>query len=268
MPVIGFLNSAPPMAIRPWRPHSSRAGLTENGVARHASLRVRHAGLGRPVQVILPQATAPWALHRSLGAGRSPTSGARGRRAGAGARRALRPGGCPAHSLCADSARCRAAPAGADQPSHCDGWLVDATLKRRSFRLACAEDSLFKLPLPRFYTLLSDAKVKLGRAAIDRCWWSFLLLHADEFWIQYSWFWGSTNTSVAKKDGFARGRDRAIATVRAAIQRLQERTADADEDAIGKSLRAYEGLAPMQRPLARRASFTAMAITPMQSKRR
>ena len=42
-------------------------------------LRVRHAGLGRPVQVILPQATAPWALHRSLGAGRSPTSGARGR---------------------------------------------------------------------------------------------------------------------------------------------------------------------------------------------
>jgi hypothetical protein len=129
MPVIGFLNS-PPMAIRPWRPHSSRAGLTEKRGG--APYQFRHAGLGRPVQVILPQATAPWALHRSLGAGRSPTSGARGRRAGAGARRALRPGGCPAHSLCADSARCRAAPAGADQPSHCDGWLVDATLKRRS----------------------------------------------------------------------------------------------------------------------------------------
>ena len=48
---------------------------------------------------------------------------------------------------CADSARCRAVPAGSDQPSHCDGWLVDATLKRRSLdsrahaRVARAEDS-------------------------------------------------------------------------------------------------------------------------------
>jgi hypothetical protein len=44
-----------------------------------------------------------------------------------------------------------------------------------------------------------------------------------------------------------------------------------DEDAIGKSLRAYEGLA-LNAEITRAASqlycFTAMAITPMQSKRR
>ena len=66
---------------------------------------------------------------------------------------------------------------------------------------------------------------------------------ADEFWIQYSWFWGSTNTWEAKKDGFARGRERTIACVKTAIQRLEEKLADADEDPTGKALRAYQGLA-------------------------
>jgi uncharacterized protein (TIGR02391 family) len=70
---------------------------------------------------------------------------------------------------------------------------------------------------------------------------------AGEFWIQYSWFWEE------KKGGFVRGRERAIACVRAAIQRLEEKLADADEDASGRALRAYEGL-ELHSEIARAAS--------------
>jgi hypothetical protein len=41
---------------------------------------------------------------------------------------------------------------------------------------------------------------------------------------------------------FVRGRDRAIACLKAAIQRLEERLADGEEDASARALRAYEGL--------------------------
>jgi uncharacterized protein (TIGR02391 family) len=42
---------------------------------------------------------------------------------------------------------------------------------------------------------------------------------------------------------FKRGRDRAITVITAAIEGLEEKSADAEEDAVGKSLRAYQGLA-------------------------
>jgi uncharacterized protein (TIGR02391 family) len=42
---------------------------------------------------------------------------------------------------------------------------------------------------------------------------------------------------------FLRGRDRAIASVTDAIQRLEERLADGEEDGSQRALRAYEGLA-------------------------
>jgi uncharacterized protein (TIGR02391 family) len=76
---------------------------------------------------------------------------------------------------------------------------------------------------------------------------------ADEFWIQYSWFQAMTTNWEERKKGFVRGRERAIACVRGAIQRLEEKLADADEDASGRALRAYEGL-ELHSEIARAAS--------------
>src|SRR5260221_804702 len=64
---------------------------------------------------------------------------------------------------------------------------------------------------------------------------------ARDFRIDRLWFW--TNFEPEKVEAFNRGRDRAIALVKAAIEGLEEKLADADEDASGKTLRAYGGLA-------------------------
>jgi uncharacterized protein (TIGR02391 family) len=51
-----------------------------------------------------------------------------------------------------------------------------------------------------------------------------------------------TNVPSKRVEEFCRGRDRAIAVIEAAIEWLKEKLADAEEDATGKTLRAYEGL--------------------------
>jgi uncharacterized protein (TIGR02391 family) len=68
---------------------------------------------------------------------------------------------------------------------------------------------------------------------------------AADFEIDRLWFYptyGPTSREV-NVQVFDRGRDRAIACITDAIQRLQERLADGEEDASGRALRAYEGLA-------------------------
>jgi len=52
---------------------------------------------------------------------------------------------------------------------------------------------------------------------------------------------------------FNLGRDRAISLIKAAIEGLEEKLADVDEDASGKTLRAYQGLA-LHQEIARAAS--------------
>jgi uncharacterized protein (TIGR02391 family) len=64
---------------------------------------------------------------------------------------------------------------------------------------------------------------------------------ARNFHIDRLSFW--TNLESKKVEAFNRGRDRAIASIEAAIEGLAEKLADANEDAIGKTLRAYQGLA-------------------------
>jgi hypothetical protein len=51
-----------------------------------------------------------------------------------------------------------------------------------------------------------------------------------------------TNVPSKRVEEFCRGRDHAIATIEAVIEWLKEKLADAEGDAIGKTLRAYEGL--------------------------
>jgi hypothetical protein len=78
---------------------------------------------------------------------------------------------------------------------------------------------------------------------------------AKDFWVDRFWFmlnYGPTDWNE-KIEGFARGRNRAIATVEAAIERLNEWALDADEDESGRLLRAYEGLA-LHLEIARAAS--------------
>jgi uncharacterized protein (TIGR02391 family) len=62
-----------------------------------------------------------------------------------------------------------------------------------------------------------------------------------------------TNVANEKVEQFNRGRDRAIALVEAAIEWLSEKLADAEVDATGKALRAYQGLA-LHPDIARAAS--------------
>ena len=97
-------------------------------VARHGSLRAsfRQENLSRPVQIIVPELTVPWrsidlSLLDDKGRARTP-----GRHPGARPRRALRSRCCAAAALYADPACSRPASAGAHQPSHPDGRLVDA----------------------------------------------------------------------------------------------------------------------------------------------
>ena len=56
-----------------------------------------------------------------------------------------------------------------------------------------------------------------------------------------------------KAQAFNRGRDRSIASITAAIERFEEKLADADEDTNSRSLRAYEGLT-LHSEIARAAS--------------
>jgi uncharacterized protein (TIGR02391 family) len=66
---------------------------------------------------------------------------------------------------------------------------------------------------------------------------------AIDFWVDREWFRVPyTSKWEEKVEDFARGQRRAIASVTAAIERLEERLTDSDEDETGKSLRAYEGL--------------------------
>ena len=76
-------------------------------LARHASLRAgfRHEELSRPVQIIVPQAAAPWRMHRSVVRWTRRRAQRRlARIAGGGPRRALRSGRAAADALCADPA--------------------------------------------------------------------------------------------------------------------------------------------------------------------
>jgi hypothetical protein len=68
---------------------------------------------------------------------------------------------------------------------------------------------------------------------------------AHDFQVNRNWFlpsWGPLDWEQRLKI-FMRGRDRAIAQIKAAIERLEEKLADSEEDAEGRSLRAYEGFA-------------------------
>jgi uncharacterized protein (TIGR02391 family) len=74
---------------------------------------------------------------------------------------------------------------------------------------------------------------------------------AHRFHVDRLWF--LTNVSSKRIEEFCRGRDRAIAVIEAAIGWLKEKLADAEEDATGKTLRAYEGL-DLHPEIARAAS--------------
>jgi uncharacterized protein (TIGR02391 family) len=67
---------------------------------------------------------------------------------------------------------------------------------------------------------------------------------AKDFYVDKGWFTPShAPTSWEEKcERFMRGRDRTIAIIQAAIDRLDEKLADGDEDASSRTLRAYEGL--------------------------
>jgi hypothetical protein len=65
---------------------------------------------------------------------------------------------------------------------------------------------------------------------------------ARDFWIEAGWFRVLSMDWEEKVQGFVRGRERTIKCVTDAIQRLEERLADAEEDASGRALRAYEGV--------------------------
>jgi hypothetical protein len=66
-------------------------------------------------------------------------------------------------------------------------------------------------------------------------------------------------------EGFHKGRTRAIGLIRTAIEGLQEKLADAEEDAAGKTLRAYKDSTSIQKLSAPRASSTRMVTTPPPS---
>jgi uncharacterized protein Ymh len=74
---------------------------------------------------------------------------------------------------------------------------------------------------------------------------------AHRFRVDRLWF--LTNVSSKRIEEFCGGRDRAIAVIEAAIEWLKEKLADAEEDATGKTLRAYEGL-DLHPEIARAAS--------------
>ena len=87
---------------------------------------------------------------------------------------------------------------------------------------------------------------------------------ARSFHIDRLSFWsGYKDEKVA---AFNRGRDRAIALIEAAIKLLEERLADAEQDASGQTLRAIRSSTSIRRLPARRTTYTAMAITPMPLK--
>jgi uncharacterized protein (TIGR02391 family) len=78
---------------------------------------------------------------------------------------------------------------------------------------------------------------------------------AKDFHIDKAWFtpsYGPTSEE-AKEQIFMRGRDRAVATVQAAIERLEEMSADGNEYAAGRALRAYQNLT-LHPEIARAAS--------------
>jgi uncharacterized protein (TIGR02391 family) len=66
---------------------------------------------------------------------------------------------------------------------------------------------------------------------------------AADFDIISEWFIVRSSNWEDRIQGFLRGRDRAIACITDAIQRLEERLADGEEDASQRALRAYEELA-------------------------
>jgi uncharacterized protein (TIGR02391 family) len=66
---------------------------------------------------------------------------------------------------------------------------------------------------------------------------------AADFEISNQWFVVFSDNWQDRIQGFLRGRDRAIACITDAVQRLEERLADGEEDASQRTLRAYEGLA-------------------------
>jgi uncharacterized protein (TIGR02391 family) len=68
---------------------------------------------------------------------------------------------------------------------------------------------------------------------------------AKDFHIEKGWFVPSFGPTTSQEQIaiFMRGRDRAIAILQAAIERLEEKSADRDEDVSSRTLRAYAGLA-------------------------
>jgi len=65
---------------------------------------------------------------------------------------------------------------------------------------------------------------------------------ARDFWIEAAWFRVMSMDWEEKVQGFVVGRERTIKCVTDAIQRLEERLADGEEDTSARALRAYEGL--------------------------
>jgi uncharacterized protein (TIGR02391 family) len=76
---------------------------------------------------------------------------------------------------------------------------------------------------------------------------------AADFWVESSSFRGFSANWGDRVEAFNRGLKRARETVSAAIERLQEKAADAEEEASGRALRAYEGL-ELHPEIARAAS--------------
>lgn len=67
---------------------------------------------------------------------------------------------------------------------------------------------------------------------------------AYDFGIEEIWFYANNyGAGISREEAFARGKNRVIARLMDAVQRLQERLEDGEEDASGRALRAYEGLA-------------------------
>jgi uncharacterized protein (TIGR02391 family) len=119
-------------------------------------------------------------------------------------------------------------------------------------KLSRRVDELKELAVTRDSDFLSIAKVVANKvnATIEEV-FGHDTAEASSFHIDQLSFWSRVEHD--KVEAFNRGRNRAIALLEAAIGLLKEKLADAEDDEVGKTLRAYQGLA-LHPEIARAAS--------------
>jgi uncharacterized protein (TIGR02391 family) len=118
-------------------------------------------------------------------------------------------------------------------------------------KLSRRVDELKELAVTRDSDLLGIAKVVANKAnATIEDVFGDDTAEAKSFHIDRLSFWSMEHDKV---ETFNRARNRAIGLLEAAIELLKEKLADAEDDKVGKTLRAYQGLA-LHPEIARAAS--------------